>query len=204
MVSKNRSIYIAIAIVAAIIIAGVMLSVKIDFSSKSSEEKRIFPGIIGDMILRDNQTGKIFIRNMLLYDDFRGNITQGYRSNYSSSNGTMVIFIAQMRDNITANRSLRDMVIRAGFNESAYNESEVPRIDRNITVAKLPAKNPEVFAMQKDINSTLHYVFSKKDKVYWVGFNSKEEDIPYQLGALVEIYRTVDKVKGDFGSFDFE
>lgn len=204
MVSKNRLIYIAIAIVAAIIIVDVVLSVKIDFSSKPLAEKNMFPWIIGDMILRDNQTGKIFVRDIVSYDDFRGNMTQGYRANYSGSNGTMVIFIAQMQDNITANRSLGDMVVRAGFNYSTYNESEVPRIDMNTTVAKLPAKNPEVFAMQNDWNQTLHYVFSKKDKVYWIGFNSKEEDIPYQLGMLVEIYRTVDKQKGDFGSFDFE
>jgi hypothetical protein len=92
------------------------------------------------------------------------------------------------------------MVVRAGFNESIYNESIPARITDNITVTKLPVKNPEVFAMQKNINTTLHYVFNKKDKVYWIGF-SNDSDIPYQLGMLVEVYKKVDYVKGDFGSF---
>jgi len=201
MVLKNRLIYIAI-IIAAVVIAGIFFNMKMDFLSSRGEVIRIFPGIIGDMLLKNNETGINFIRSITLHDDFRGNITQGYKATYSGSNGTMIIFMAQMQDNVTANISLKDMVIRAGFNESVYNESEIPIIGRNISIAKLPVKDPEVFAIKKNINATLHYVFFKKDKVYWVGF-SNDQDIEYQLGMLVEIYRRIDWVKGDFGSFDY-
>ena len=181
-----------------IIIASILTTVVIDISPR--DENKVFPGIIGDMILKNNETGIFFIRNITLYDDFRGNITQGYKGTYSNNNGSMIIFLAQLRDNVSANRSLKDMVIRSGFNESTYNESIPARITRNITVAKLPVKNPEVFVMQKNINISLHYVFYKKDKVYWVGFDN-DPDIQFQLGMLVEVYKKVDFIKGDFGSF---
>lgn len=183
-----------------IIIAGILTTVVIDISPEGNEKKVIFPGIIGDMILKNNETGIYFIRNITLFDDFRGNITQGYKGIYSNKNGTMIIFLVQVQDNVSANRSLKDMVVRAGFDESTYNESIPAKINENNTVAKLPVKNPEVFVMQKKLNTTLHYVFYKKDKVYWIGF-SNGSDIQYQLGMLVEVYKKVDFVKGDFGSF---
>lgn len=199
MAFRNKLIVAVILVVIASI--GISM-VNIPLPTKE-DEKRIFPGIIGDMILKNSDIGIYFVRNITLYDDFRGNITQGYMATYSNLNGTMIIFLAQAQDNITANRSLKDMVIRAGFNESTYNESAVPRINNTITITKLPAKNPEAFAMQKDWNQTLHYVFSKKDKVYWIGFSpSPNLDIPYQMGMIVEVYKNVDKKKGDFGSFD--
>jgi len=198
MISKNLLILAGMLILGMLTIA-IFVNLKTDiFSTPVIEEEKIFPEIIGDMLLKENQTGKIFVRNIVLYDDFRGDIVQGYRAKYSGSNRTMIIFLVQVRDNITAKKSLKDMVVRAGFNESRYNESEIPRLDKNTTVVKLPVRNPEVFAVQKSWNQTLHYIFSKKDKVYWVGF-SDDRDIEYQFGMLVEVFRNVDKKKGDFG-----
>lgn len=164
------------------------------------EEKELFPGILGDMILNNNETGKDVITSIISHDDFRGDIIQGYKANYSGSSGMMIIFIAQMADNISAKKSLKDMAIRVGFNESTYDENKTPVINSNITIVKLPVKNPEVFAIQRSMNATLHYTFYKKDKVYWIGLS--DPDIQYQMGMIVEVYRNVDKEEGNFGIYD--
>lgn len=193
MVSKNVLINIAM-VVSIIAIIVIFATVKIDFSK--SEEKVLFPGIVGDSILKNNEIGIYFIRNITLYDDFRGDILQGYKATYSGGNGTMIIFIAQMKDNIMANRSLKDMVKRIGYNESISIDDSFNNTDNNWTILKLRVDNPEVFIVHKDKRLMWHYTFSKLDKVYWVGFSS--EDVDYQLDMLVEVYRLVDKVKGSF------
>lgn len=185
MIPKNfpkNLIYIAVLI----LIVGLVINITVDFSQK--EEKKIFPGILGDMVLRNNETGIYFIRNIVSYDDFRGNITQGYKANYTSSNGSMIIFIAETPDNKSANIYLKDMVKRAGYdpNIDYINNTDVT----NLTVVKLPVDNPEVYMVQKDRNYTWHYTFAKFDKVYWVGFS--DPDIKYQAGMLIEVYRNVD------------
>lgn len=190
MVSRDISIKIMIVVVVAVMVVGFGLNILNNISH--TEEKRLFPGIIGDSILKNNETGIYFIKNMILYDDFRGPIVQGYKANYSSINGTIIIFIAQMTDNITANRSLKDMVTRIGYNDSiSFNNT-----DTNWAVLKLQVQNPEVYVINKDNRSIPHYTFSKLDKVYWIGFSN--EDIDYQLDMLVEIFRMVDKTKGSF------
>lgn len=198
MVSRNILVIAIILTIATIVAIGVTVNI----SSIKKDEKVLFPGIVGDMALQGTGVGIHFIRNITVYDDFRGDIVQGYKATYFGENMTMIIFLVQMQDNISANRSLKDMAIRAGFNESTYNESEIPIINKNNTIVRLPVKNPTVFAVQRDMNETLHYVFSKKDKVYWIGF-SNDQDLPYQLGMLVEVYKSVDWEKGDFGIFDY-
>ena len=194
MVSIKMLITLTILVVVGVGIKVVLIDIPL-------YEEKMFPDMIGDMILKNNYTGVYFVRNITIYDNFKGDIIQGYKAVYSNNNGTMIIFLAQVQDNITANKSLKDMVVTAGFNESTYNESEVPIIYVNNTIVKLPVKNPEVFAMQKSWNQTLHYIFYKKDKVYWIGFND-DNDTEYQVGMLVEIYKNVDKKKGDFGNID--
>ncbi len=187
MISKGTliKVVVAVAIIIFIIIAVINLP-----SSTNLEEKRLFPQIIGDMILKDNETGIYSIRNITSYDNFRGNIIQGYKATYSGSNGTMIIFIAQMPDNDSAIVSIKDMAIRAGYNESAVQ-------DENTTTMKVPyveklyVKNPEVFVIQKSENVTWHYTFAKSDKVYWIAFN--KPDAEYQLDMLREVYVNVDK-----------
>lgn len=48
----------------------------------------------------------------------------------------------------------------------------------------------EIYVIQKDENTTWHYVYLKLDKVYWVGFS--KPDIDYQVNMLAEIYRNID------------
>lgn len=189
MASKNMLINTAIVIST---IAVIVIFTNVEINLSKNEEKELFPGIIGDSILKNNDTGIYSVRNITVYDDFRGNIVQGYKATYSSSNGTMIIFIAQMSDNITADISLRDMIARTGYNDSAsFNETGV-----DWTVIKLKVENPEVFVIRKDNRSMWHYTFSKLDKVYWIGFSN--EDIDYQLDMLVEVYRDIDRIKGSF------
>jgi hypothetical protein len=159
----------------------------------------MFPGVIGDAVLRNNETGEQIIKNMTSYDDFHGNVVQGFKATYSGENGTVVIFVAQMSDNVSADRSFKDMIIRNGYNYSIRsNES----IFGNITVIKLPVINPEIFAIQKNKNDTFHYTFTKLDKVYWIGFSKwdmeYQTNMDYQASMLMEIYINVDK-KSIFG-----
>lgn len=180
---KNRLIYVVYAVIIVMIVT-IMTNISVDLFPKKNE-KTMFPGILGDSILKNNDTGIYFIKSMTLYDDFRGNIVQGYKANYSGVNGTIVIFIAQMLDNVSANRSLKDMVTRLGYNQSSDN--------LNLTynsVIKLPVENPEVFVIQKN-ETRYHYTFSKEDKIYWVGFSNI--DVQYQVDMLIEIYKNVDK-----------
>ena len=188
MTDKNTLIKTIVFIV--IITFGIYVVINLSLS-KNNEEKRLFPGIIGDAILKNNETGISAIKEIILYDDFRGNITQGYKANYSSRNGTIIIFVAQMQDDSVANKSLKDMTIRAGYNESNKNAT----LGKNTTIIKLPVNNPEVFAIKKDKNVKWHYTYTKLDKVYWVGFS--KPDINYQASMLVEIYRRVDKDKNE-------
>ena len=181
MTSKNNIKYVAM-IAATVAIIVIVTSVNIDFFSQNEDKEEIFPGILGDMVLNSNDTGIDAIRNIVAYDDFRGNIIQGYKANYTGSNGTMIIFIAQTRDNESAIQSIRDMVVRSGYNDSA-------NITDNDTVMKLPVENPEVFLIQKSDKVPWHYVFAKLNKVYWIGFSN--QDIEYQMMMLIEIYRGV-------------
>lgn len=182
MISKNILIILTISLVVAIVIINPNI---LDFSYKG--EKRLFPDIIGDSILKNNGTGIYYIKNMTSYDGFRGNIIEGYKAEYSGSNGTMIIFIAQMQDNQSANISLKDMVVRIGYNGSInYNQSL-----ENGSIIKLSVENPEVFVIQRDKNFTWHYTFNKLDKVYWIGFS--RQDVQYQVDMLIEVYRNVDK-----------
>lgn len=185
---KTTAIMVVI-VFAAYAIINIQLPVKNDTDKELS-----FPGILGDSLLKSSEVGKDTIRNITLYDNFTGNVIQGYKAAYSNpgDNNTMVIFIAQMKDNITANNSLKSMIIRDGY-ESAYsNES-----NDNITIVKLPVQNPEVFAIRKNKNTMWHYTFYKSDKVYWIGFNNT--DVQYQVDMLEEVYRNVDKTKDDSG-----
>lgn len=182
---------LAKVIIMTIIVFGIYVAIDISSTVKSGDE-RLFPGILGDAILRSNETGKDVVTNITLYDNFRGNIIQGYKANYSGSNGTMIIFIAQMSDNISANRSFKNMITRIGYNESVRpNQS----FGNNTTIIKLPVDNPEVFVIQKNKNATWHYTFTKSDKVYWIGFS--DPDIEYQARMLIEVYRDVDEKKDD-------
>lgn len=203
---EKRLIYIIVVIVVVI-----YLATNIDFSTK--KEKEMFPGILGDAILKSNETGINSVMKVVSYDGFQGDIISGYNANYTSSNGTMIIFIAKMSNNESAYRSLKDMVIRMGYNESSYNDSLLynesrynqsissnntnkSAIDENVSVVRLPIKNPELFLIQKEKNKIWHYVFSKEDKVYWIGFNNL--DIQYHLDMMIEVYKNVDR-KDDGG-----
>lgn len=181
MTSKNNLKYVTM-IVATVVIIVIVINVDIDFFSKNEYKEEIFPGILGDMVLNSSDTGIDVIRNIVTYDDFRGDIIQGYKGNYTGSNGTMIIFIAQMKNNESAKQSIKDMVIRSGYNESA-------NVTDNTTVVKLPVENPEVFIMQKSSRVPWHYVFADLNKVYWIGFSNKDEE--YQSMMLIEIYRNV-------------
>ena len=190
MTSKNSIKYVAM-IIATILIVSIIMNINIDFFSKNEyKEDKIFPGIIGDMILKSNDTGIDTIKDMVTYDDFRGDIIQEYKANYTGSNGTTVIYVAQMKDEESAMKSTKDMIIRSGYNESA-NEgtNESANITDNVTVVKLPVENPEVFVMQKNIRVPWHYVFADLDKVYWIGFSNQDTD--YQMEILIEIYRNI-------------
>lgn len=181
-----------IGAVIAIIVIGFFVNVAINLPSPN-EKSDMFPGIIGDTVLKSNDTGIYVIKNMTLYDGFQGNIMQGYKANYSGINGTMIIFIAQMADNTSSYRSFKDMIIRNGYN---YSIGENESVYNNTTVIKLPVANPEVFVMQKN-NDAFHYVFVKSDKVYWVGFSKFDPE--YQGNMLIETYINVDK-KGTSGT----
>ena len=168
-----------------VLIIGAIVNIKIDFSPKK-EEVKMFPDILGDSVLKTNDTGINFIRDIAVYDDFRENIIQGYKANYTGANGTMIIFIAQTLNNESANTSVKEMAVRNGYD---------PDMDKNSTnmtnwnVIMLPINNPEVYVIRKDINYTWHYTFAKSDKVYWVGFSNP--NIEYQVYMLIEVYRNV-------------
>lgn len=190
MSSKNSLKYVTY-IAAVILIVGIITNVNIDLFSKNEyKEDKIFPGIIGDMVLKSNDSGIDTIKNMVTYDDFRGDIIQGYKANYTGSNGTTVIYVAQMKDEESAIQSTKDMIVRYGYNEndSKYT-NESANITDNVTVVKLPVENPEVFVMQKNIRVPWHYVFADSNKVYWIGFSG--QDTEYQMEILIEIYRNV-------------
>ncbi len=194
MVSRNALTNVAIVV----IIIGFAISIVTNIPS-SNVKIYMFPGVIGDAVLRNNETGEQIIKNMTSYDDFHGNVVQGFKATYSGENGTVVIFVAQMSDNVSADRSFKDMIIRNGYNYSIRsNES----IFGNITVIKLPVINPEIFAIQKNKNDTFHYTFTKLDKVYWIGFSKwdmeYQTNMDYQASMLMEIYINVDK-KSIFG-----
>lgn len=202
MISKNRLIYI-VYIVIIVIIVGIVTNISINFFPKK-EERAMFPGILGDTILLSNETGIDSIRSIVSYDDFRGNIIQGYKANYTGRNGTMIIFMAQMPSNESAYRSLKEMVARIGYNQSLYNESRNDTNKNvtddnvtgdNVTIVRLPIDNPELFLIQKDKNKIWHYTFSKQDKVYWIGFNNL--DVQYHIDMMLEVYRNVDKKLDD-------
>lgn len=201
MTSEKRLIYIIVAVLVVMYVA-----INIDFSSK--KEKEMFPVILGDAILKSNETGISSVMKIVSYDGFQGDIINGYNANYTSSNGTMIIFMAKMSSNESAYRSLKDMVIRMGYNESSYNDSLLynesrynqsissnntnkSAIDENVSVVRLPIKNPELFLIQKEKNKIWHYAFSKEDKVYWIGFNNL--DIQYHLDMMIEVYKNVDR-----------
>ena len=178
----------------AIVVIVIGLAISIVTNQPSSNVKiDMFPGVLGDAVLRSNDTGKQVIANMVSYDNFHGNVVQGYRANYSGINGTVIIFVAQMADNMSADRSFKDMIIRDGYNYSIGTNRSV--LD-NTTVVKLPVTNPEVFAIQMNRKDTFHYTFTKLDKVYWIGFS--KWDVDYQASMLMEIYINVDK-KSIFG-----
>lgn len=182
MVYRNKIIQVVIAIVIIGFFANVAINLPL-----SVEKENMFPGVIGDTVLKSNDSGISAIRSMTLYDDFRGDVLQGYKANYSGINGTVIIFVAQILDNTSADRSFKDMIIRNGYNYSTgTNES----VYNNITVIKLPVVNPEVFVIKKN-NDVPHFTFTKSDKVYWIGFS--KWDIQYQLDMLMEIYINVDK-----------
>ena len=100
MISKNTLVKVAIIVV----VIGFGINVVINLPS-STKEKILFPGILGDTILKNNDTGKQIIENMTSYDGFGGNVIQGYKATYSGRNGTVIIFLAQMPDNTSANIS---------------------------------------------------------------------------------------------------
>lgn len=180
-----------VSIIVVLIIVGFGINVVINLPS-SAKEKVLFPGILGDTVLKNNETGKQVIENMTSYDGFAGNIIQGYKATYSGGNGTVIIFLAQMPDSTVANASFKDMVTRAGYDGSiATNESMI-----NKTVIRLPVENPQVFAMRKNTNMVWHYTFTKADKVYWIGFSST--DVDYLADMLIEIYRSVDEENNNF------
>lgn len=188
MISRNTLINVVIMV----IVIGFAVNIVNNLPS-STEKIDMFPGVLGDMTLKNNETGKQSIMNMISYDNFHGNVVQGYKANYSGTNGTMIIFMAQMLDNASADRSFKDMIIRNGYNYSAGDNESVWN---NITVIKSPMKNPELFALQKG-NDTFHYTFAKLDKVYWIGFS--KWDLEYQGSVLMEVYVNVDK-KSNFGT----
>lgn len=188
--TTDKGALVKTVIVIVIITFGIYIAINFPLSAKD-EEKRLFPGIIGDAILKNNETGISSIKDIILYDDFRGNITQGYKANYSSSNGTIIIFVVQMQDYFAADKSLKDMVIRSGYNDSNKNVT----LGKNATVIKLNVNNPEVFVIQKNNSKIWHYTYVKLDKVYWVGFS--DPDVDYQGNMLIEIYRKVDSKDED-------
>jgi len=57
----SRDISIKAAIIVAIVGFGIYIIVDLP---SSIEEKNMFPGILGDMILENNETGKRVIKNM--------------------------------------------------------------------------------------------------------------------------------------------
>lgn len=161
--------------------------VLINLPKTGENKKALFPGIIGDSILRDNESGIIFIKGIVAYDNFSGNILQGYRANYSGVNGSMIIFVAQMLDNISAEKSFTNMIVKNGYDGD---EKRYLNVTENTTIVKLPVKFPEVFAIRMNGTMPWHYTFAKLNKVYWIGFYS--QDIQYHANMLEEVYRTVD------------
>ncbi|MCE8428912.1 MAG: hypothetical protein J5U19_11040 [Candidatus Methanoperedens sp.] len=178
MISKDKLINAAII---GIIVVLIFMIVIINLpSTQNVKEEGLFPQIVGNMLLKSNETGIASIKNITSYDDFRGNIVDGYAAQYSGINGTMVIFIARMPDNYSALGSLKDMVINAG-----YNESTIP--DENTTVIKIPGvTNPEIFLIQKSKNVAWHYTFTTSNKVYWISFD--KPDLQYQMEMLREVF----------------
>ncbi len=192
MIDKSlikTTIVIVVIVFASYAVINFQLPVKNDTNTELS-----FPGILGDSLLKSSEKGEDTIRDITLYDNFTGDVMQGYKAAYSNpgNNKTMVIFIAQMKDNITANNSLKSMVIKDGYDSAYSNEST-----DNITVVKLPVQNPEVFAIRRNKNMMWHYTFYKSDKVYWIGFNNT--DVQYQVDMLEEVYKNVDKTRDDSG-----
>lgn len=200
MIHKNMIIYIVLIIIAIYVITNISINL-----SPKKEDRKIFPGILGDTILKSNETGISSIMDMVSYDDFQGDIISGYKANYTNNNGTMIIFIAHMSSNESAYRSLKDMALRIGYNESLYNESLYNEsldnesitdnstisitVDDNTTIIRLPVKNPELFLIKRDKNKIWHYAFSREDKVYWVGFNNL--DMQYHIDMMIEVYKNV-------------
>jgi hypothetical protein len=186
MISRNKLIGILAEILIVAYIAYTIYSFYAIIHA-NTEIKPMFPEILGDTVLRSNATGISTTDGIREYDNFRGDVVQGYEANYSGINETMIIFIAQMKDNESANGSLMDMVKRDGYNESiSFNQS----ILSNTPVVKLPVQNPQIFLMQKSQKIPWHYAYAKKDKVYWIGFSKPGPQ--YQISMLYEVYRGVD------------
>ncbi len=188
MISKY--VLAKLAIISMIIVFFVNMAINLPSSSR---EIPLFPGILGNTGLDKNETGKQVIANIVSHDEFDGNIIQGYKATYSGDNGTIIIFVARMSDNVSANKSFNDMIDQTGYNRSLKSNQS---IKNNATVIKLPVENPEVFVIRKNKNDTLHYTFTKLDKVYWIGFS--KWDIEYHASMLMEIYINVDRQKSIF------
>lgn len=192
--SKKGLKYLAM-IMAIITIVVIVLNVNIDLFSKNENKEEIFPGILGDTTIKSNEIGIDFIKSIITYDDFRGDIIQGYKANYNGTNGSVIIFMAEMKNNETAIQSVKEMILRNGYNASNNITDNDTVLDENITVLKLPVENPELYLMQKSQKVPWHYVFAKNNKVYWIGFSSR--DVDYQMLMLITIYQNVaEKIVG--------
>lgn len=188
MISRNTLIQVAMMVIVIGFIAYTVNNVP------SADGKRdLFPGILGNAVLKKNESGKQTIANITSYDGFSGNVVQGYKATYSGENGTVIVFVAQMSDNVSANTSFNDMIAQTGYNRSLGSNQS---IRNNATVIRLPVENPEIFALQKNANETFHYTFTKLNKVYWIGFS--KYDMDYEASMLLEIYINVDKQKSSF------
>lgn len=185
-----RNILINVAIIIVITVFGITIMNDIP---SSAEKRDLFPGILGNSVLNKNETGRQTVVNISSYDGLVGHIVQGYKATYSGENGTVIVFVAQMSDNISANKSFHDMIAKTGYNRSLGSNQSIKNY---IIVARLPVENPEIFAIQKNRNETLHYTFTKLDKVYWIGFS--KHDVEYEASILFEVYVNVDKQKSSF------
>ncbi len=188
MVSKYTLTKLVIVTIIIVIVANMVINLPL-----SSGDTQLFPGILGNTGLDKNETGKHTIANITSHDGFIGPIIQGYKATYSGDNGTIIIFIAQMLDSGSVNKSFNDMIDQTGYNRSLGSNQS---IKNNVTVIKLPVNNPEVFVIWKNKNDALHYTFTKLDKVYWIGFS--KHDIEYEASMLMEIYKNVDREKSIF------
>jgi len=180
---------ITVTLVIITIVAGVTAILVL--KSDVNEEKRVlFPGIIGDTALQNNETGIYSIESIMSYDNFKGDAIQGYKANYSGQNGTVLIFIARMLDNKSATEAFEDMIAILGYDENITVDDNASIIGSPI---KLPVENPEVFIIQKSNNTIWHYTFVKENDVYWIGF--EEPSLQYQIDMLIEIYRYTNEKK---------